>query len=960
MTCCVIDPAIRARWAPPGQVQVSSHLPKYPALGSVSDPAMLRTALLALLTAFATALPASADGLEPSSATAVSAPAGPVAPPPPLPPPAAKAGETKPPPPPMRTLRAARRQGPIVLDGRPDEAAWLAAEEGNALTQRSPDEGKPASEATRFRVLWDDEYFWIGVECDDAQPPTAPLSRRDRWVEGDWVNWDLDTTFDRRTAYHFSVNAGGHLGDGLHFNDTEFTTDWDTAWEAEVARTPKGWSLEARVPLRALRIPEGAKQFGFNLFRRISRNSEEDHWRFTPKGSAGDASLLGTLVGIEGIKPIRALELKPFVAVLATRTWPPPAPGVSAPFSSGLCTSKGFAPQMVGEACFGLDLRYNLASDLTLVATVNPDFGQVEADARVLNLSTFETFFPEKRPFFTEGLDLFRVPLQVNFGGPLGGNAYQLFYSRRIGRPTPEIDLLDGQTLVHQPAVRPVAVAAKITGTVGPVALGALSSLEPRVYGHLLGADGATFDQRAAEAVHSGALRARVPFADHFLAGVSLTAVDPLYAPGARHAHVGSADVTISDDDRVWTLGGQVAGSLINGGDREVLRDGTVVDGSGGGTRGAAGSLLLKRNGEKLGLLATLDLLTPGFTTNDLGYMPRANMLRELLMINLRDPHPEGWRQLVQFNLWARNAHDAALDRRLQTDFGLEGFVQLSNSWAGGGGTYVTLARLDDRELSDGTAFERAGNFGGWVWVESDRRTALSFDANAGLETLLGHPGWSFAPYAGLIWRPLPALELTLGLGLTYETGDLRNVRLAALPFGTDPGDPESRNELDPEPALKVTRQYLMAPLTATSLSATARGTFAFSPRLTLQAYAQLFTAAVTWGDAVRAVVGPGKGTVRYGDYQPVPAALQPTPDELDSGDVGLNLNLILRWEWRLGSTFYLVYAHQSSGTFIPKRPGFDPGLGGLSGLGRDPASSAVDATRGDTILVKIDLLGAL
>jgi len=333
-----------------------------------------------------------------------------------LPAPAQEAPASQPPATFFRSIQAARRTGQVSIDGRADELAWNAAELGDGFTQFEPDEGAPPTAPTRFRVLWDDDSIYVAIECDDPVGPTATLSRRDRAVEGDWVSFDLDTTNDRRTAYHFQVFAGGQQLDALHFNDTEFTTDWDAAWESAVLRTESGWSAEVRIPLRILRVPDGASEFGFNVYRYLARRKEQDQWRYRPRGSAGDVSLLGRLTGVRGIRPVRSLELRPYLASRSTMTTPAPGPAI-APFRFAPCSSVGIGANGVAAGCAGLDLRYSLASDLSLVATVNPDFGQVEADQRVLNLSTFETFFPEKRPFFTEGLDLFQSPLRISFGG---------------------------------------------------------------------------------------------------------------------------------------------------------------------------------------------------------------------------------------------------------------------------------------------------------------------------------------------------------------------------------------------------------------------------------------------------------------------------------------------------------------------------------------------------------------
>src|SRR5207302_5684660 len=452
----------------------------------------------------------------------------------------------------VRTAHAARRTGPIEIDGKMSEPAWQAAPLEDNFTQVNPEEGKPASVHTAFRVLWDDEYLYFGAVCDDPEGATATLSRRDRFIEGDSVQFDLDTTFDRRTAYHFQVYAAGQQLDAIHFNDTDMTTDWDAAWDSAVAQTPNGWSVEMRIPLRVMRIPESAKIMGFNVYRILSRRKEEDQWRFRPQGRQGDISRLGLIDGIEGIRPVRELELRPYVGFKAVRN----VPTYATPRSElGSCATLAFDRQRQGGVCAGLDFRYNLASDLALVGTVNPDFGQVEADQRVLNLTTFETFFPEKRPFFTEGLDLFQSPVKINFGGNYGGDAYQVFYSRRIGRPPPEWDD-DNGTLLYQPSAQPVGAAQKLSGTVAGASLGLLSAFEPRVFAQAI-QNGRVGDVRVAEAVQSEVVRVRMPLTPRALLGFFGTGRDPLFAQADplhdrqwRHAHVAGGDFVTFDARR--------------------------------------------------------------------------------------------------------------------------------------------------------------------------------------------------------------------------------------------------------------------------------------------------------------------------------------------------------------------------------------------------------------------------
>jgi hypothetical protein len=846
----------------------------------------------------------------------------------------------------MRSMAAARRTGPITLDGKLDEAAWQVVPWGDRFTQVEPDEAAPASVATRFKILWDDEAIYVGVECDDPEKPVARLSRRDRYIDADYVSFDFDTTYDRRTAYHFLVYAAGQQVDGLHFNDTELTTDWDAAWESAVVHTDRGWSFEAKIPLRVLRIPDGARKFGFNIYRHLTRRHEEDQWRYRPRGTPGDISQLGLLTGLEGIRPVRALELRPYFAARTTVTTPAPS-DVRAPAAFSGCASMGTSGSTVSAACVGGDLRYSLASDLSLVATVNPDFGQVEADARVLNLTTYETFFPEKRPFFLEGLDLFKSPLQVAFGSTFGGSPYDIFYSRRIGRQLKDPDLASGERLLYRPAAQTVATALKLTGTIGKASVGFLSALEPRSYAQVLDSGHGVSDRLNADAMQSTALRVRTPVGANAILGFTGTGVDPLFAGGARHEHVASADFTAFDSQRDYGLQSQVAGSLLSGGPSQVLRDGTVLE---GGSSGLAASAILRKDGGAFNFQFVGDYLSPQFEVNGLGFLRRANMARALGVLFYNDVHPGKVLQRWNFNVSGREVHDARLQYELYRAGGPEFYFLFNNYWNTGGGVQLEASRIDDRELADGTLFRRQP--GAYVYwnAGTDSRKAVDVSTSIIYRRERGRPAFSEEWDNTINFRPLPQLEGSLETAISFESGTIRRIRKAtALPGGT--ADPSV--ELDPRGAQDRAREYLLAPLFARSVSATLRGTFAFSPKLTLQAYAQLFTAGVAYGDPLRAVVGPGRQTVTIGELVPASSADAPAAS-YDDRQVGLNLNLILRWEWRLGSTFYLVYAHQTSNEVTPAQRGlsFSGDLGALS--------TAQGAVQGDTLLVKVDLLGAL
>src|SRR3954470_15718249 len=850
----------------------------------------------------------------------------------------------------VRTAHAAKRtSGEIHVDGLMDEPAWQAAPLQETFTQVAPDEGNPASVHTTFRVLWDDEFLYFGAICDDPEPLTKSLSRRDRFIEGDTIQFDLDTTLDRRTAYHFGVYAAGQQIDAIHFNDTDFTTDWDAAWESAVAYSEHGWSVEMKIPLRVMRIPVGAKQMGFNVYRILSRRHEEDQWRYRPNGRAGDISRLGLLDGIEGIHPVRELELRPYVGTKFLRN----VPSYATPQAElGSCATVGFDPQRQGGFCAGLDLRYNLASDVALVGTINPDFGQVEADQRVLNLTTFETFFPEKRPFFLEGLDLFQPALRVDVGGPYGGNAYQIFYSRRIGRGTPTADdlgLADEEKIVYQQPSVPVLSAAKVSGTIGGSSVGLLTALEPRVSAQILHSGASevppTIDvRRTVEARHDAVARVRSPIGDNMLLGLTGTAMDPIFTDPSlglqqRHAHVGEGDFTIFTHDRSLEATVQAAGSLLTGNAWETLADGTVL---GPTASGFAVSGKVKYLGEHWFAAAYGDLLTSQFSVNDLGFMPRANLARVIGYVGWRDPHPGPLWQSAQLIVVGREARNAPFDLRLDRDGIVEFWFNTNSFWFIDTGATVQAPFVDDRELQDGTPVERQASAAWYGSISTDPRRRLQFQ-------LSWTEGRSWPLFerqnqldGTLIFRPLPQLDGSFDLSYNESAGTIRQVQTARDPVNDQP--------LDASVATNGPRYYKMAPQHARSLSATLRATYAFTPYLTFQAYAQLFTAGISYGQVLRGDVNEaGRRTLRLDELRPIDNKVS-----YDDRQAGLNVNLILRWEWRTGSTFYLVYAHQSSHDITPglhSRLDYGAELGTLSGPG---------VTHGDSILLKVDLLSAL
>ncbi|MBT8396707.1 MAG: carbohydrate binding family 9 domain-containing protein, partial [Gemmatimonadetes bacterium] len=314
------------------------------------------------------------------------------------------------------TVRASKLQGPLNLDGIPDEEAWSQATPASVFTQLDPFEGAAASEETRVYLLYDDEALYIGAFMSDSSPVSTRLGRRDGWLmDTDWLTVSLDSYNDHRTGFKFEINPDGVRGDEALSGgqDRHGDSSWDPVWEAATSVNEDGWTAEMRIPFSQIRFGNAEEQvWGIQIIRDIARNREKQLFSFTPKDEASGIARYGHLEGIRGLTRPKGLEILPYVQSRAE--FVPVSQSSSVDFEN---------PYRDGSDFFygaGFDLKYGLSSSLTLNATINPDFGQVEVDPAVVNLTAFETRFQEKRPFFVEGAGIFSFG-QGGGGGPGGG-----------------------------------------------------------------------------------------------------------------------------------------------------------------------------------------------------------------------------------------------------------------------------------------------------------------------------------------------------------------------------------------------------------------------------------------------------------------------------------------------------------------------------------------------------------
>lgn len=855
-------------------------------------------------------------------------------------------------PPSRPTAHAERLEGSVTLDGVLDEPAWQRARPATGFTQLQPSPGAPATQRTEAYVLYDDTAIYIGFRCYDEEPEriVRRLTRRDQFVPSDRVFVWLDSDGDGRTAFAFGVNAAGVRYDLLAYDDVREDISWDAVWDAAVAEMPEGgWSVEIRIPLSQLRFAsgDGPQSWNVQFLRDIGRSDERHFWSPFTDESPGFVSRFGRLDGLRDLRAPRGLELVPYVAASLDR-----APGEAAnPF---------YDANAIGGR-LGLDVRYGLSSRMTLSATVNPDFGQVEADPAQVNLTAFESFFEERRPFFVEGADVFR------FGQTRASTAMYrptFFYSRRIGRTPRFGGPMDDENAAFAEALTPtpIAGAAKLSGRAGPWSVGVLSALTLGQERDFVREDGTRGTAAIEPAAHYGVARVRRDFREGAsTVGALLTSaersVSPLLAdvmPG--RAVVVGLDAEHAFADRSWVLGAVVAGSRVQGDAAfiEALQrapqryyqrpdaDHLTLDPTRTHLAGGYAELSLANTRGKLRGSVTLNTVTPGFDANELGFQQRADGygLSGIVFYNEQETGIS-WLRRYSANIVLSTSINGAGDVLNRQVSGNVNF-NLSNHW--GGGLYMVLSPTriySDRLTRGGPLAERPPDVGVNPWFYTDSRKRVAFEYGGFFRTRLADgPGGLAEHSVSLTFRPTDAVQLSLAPSLV-------SVR-----------EPEQFVASREDAAASATfgRRYVFAELTQQTAALALRANWAFSPTLTLQTYAQPFVSAGRFRDfkqldaprsADYSVFGQDAGAIRLDDgrytVEPGDGGAVFSFDDPDFRVRSLRGGATLRWEYRPGSALFVVWQQQRSGHAED----------GTFALGRDTADLFRDAPH-NVFLVKL------
>jgi hypothetical protein len=827
--------------------------------------------------------------------------------------------------------------GSVHVDGRLNDRAWASAEAITEFTQLEPHEGQPATERTEVRILYDDDAIYVGAWMFDSDPRgvRTQLARRDAFTQADLLEVAFDSYHDHVSSFVFGVNPSGVKNDQMVGQDGySYDEGWDPVWEAAARQDSLGWTAELRIPFSQLRFSNAGRQtWGVNLFRRIQRKAERVRFAWSPQSDRGFASFFAHLHGLEGLPQPRRLELLPYVTAREARI----DPGVvNNPFNDG--------SRELGAA--GLDLKYGVTSGLTLDATFNPDFGQVEADPAFVNLSAFEQFFEERRPFFIEGADIFR------FGGQ------QFFYSRRVGRsPQGSADSRSGY--VHQPENATILGAGKLSGRMGKWSLGLLEALTAAEYA----------------VVDSAGVRFRdqvEPFTNYLVArgkrdlrggsdqlGFMVTAVnrkldDTRLDFLRRGAYALGFDFGHRFGNNAYNLSGSVGLSriegdtlAIQGAQRSSARyyqrpDADYVEYDPGRTAlsGWAASVNLSKEAGTYQFGVSGVAEAPGFELNDAGFFGSADDLEAFAYLNRRWTKPG---KVFKYAFLGNNAGATYNFGGVRTGgwYNFNAFGQFLNNWGADAHFNINFRRLDDGLTRGGPLAQAPRSMAVSGGISTDSRKPINLFVGSHYSwNEIG--GWGYGVFSSLNLRPTPGISVSVGPELFSSRSILQYVSAqddatATATFG---------------------RQYVFAEVLQKTLDLTTRLNVTFTPALSLQLYAQPFVATgdydgfkelaqprsldhVVYGEApgstlrcfdgndVELACGSAPAPAYYlGDPDGAGPRASARVDNPDFGSRSLRGNAVLRWEYRPGSTLYLVWTRSCSASAGPQ-------FGGLNDLGR-------------------------
>ena len=826
----------------------------------------------------------------------------------------------------------------INLDGKLTEPIWQK-EPVKEFVQKYPNEGNPASEPTNVWVAFDNEYIYVAAKLYDSKPELidASIARRDNYFSSDWFAFYVDPYNDKKTGYFFAVNAGGTMLDGVLFNDSWDDWSWDGIWETKTTIDKDGWTVEMRIPFSQMRFNHAdVMTWGVNFYREIKRNNEKSFYVMVPKAESGFVSRFALLEGLNGINPKQRFETMPYVVQKAQYL----VHDQNDPFykSNQYKTS------------VGADFKIGIGSNLNIDATINPDFGQVEVDPAVINLSAFESYFNEKRPFFIEGMDNFYFGIGgannnwgFNFGWP------ELFYSRRIGR-SPRGNISDAE-FANYPGETRILGAAKLTGKLNEsTTLGAISAITERTYATLWNS-GTRTNEEIEPLTYYNVLRSKKEFNEGRQSlGFMFTSVNRIFNNNSlseglsKNAYAFGLDGwTFLDENKEYVLTGAFAGTHVNG-SKKYLQNlqkqpyryfqrpddpFTAFDPDRTSLSGYYGRVMLNKQQGNFYINSALGFVSPGFEQNDLGFQWMADRINIHTVLGYRWFEPDStFRSKQVYVSYARsmNFSGETISNFLWYRIGgtFKNYYELSM-----GGNY-NFESYNPTLTRGGPLGINPSSYYLWVYGSSDRREKLSINGQVDLSRNAIGAKYNMINLS-FTWKP--STQLTFSIGPSFEVSKALQQWV--------------KNVSDPLAVNTYKTRYIFATIKQHTLSANIRLNWAFTPTLSLQLFMQPFFAVGDYTDYKELAKPRSLNYNYYGkngsiiNYDKNNDEYTIDPDgsgaakSFKLGNPNFNYKslrgtVVLRWEAMPGSTLYFVWSHNQSNYDDPGRFDFSRDLKNL------------------------------
>lgn len=814
-----------------------------------------------------------------------------------------------------RTITAYSKKGDeIHLDGKLTEDIWRRVSYTSHFTQREPNEGAEATSTTKVAFVYSEDALYIGARMFSNNPAKiqAQLSRRDEIGNSERIIISLDTYLDRRTSRSFVITASSVRADyfqpedEMDYRSRDYS--FDPVWEAESNIDSLGWTTEMRIPFSQLRYSEKEEQvWGLNINRFIPQKNEDDYWVMVPQNETGWASRFGLLTGIENISKARQIEFLPYVAGSALL---PGAPDPKNPFINNVNW----------EGRIGGDFKIGLGPNLKLDGTINPDFGQVEADPAQVNLSAFETFFEEKRPFFTENQQLFRV---LEGGGRGGGRrSDRYFYSRRIGAAPSIRPGGDKADYIDQAQNTSIIGASKITGRFpSGLSVGGLATITAKEKADIYDEETATFDQVTVEPPTGySVLRAQQEFGEYSsTVGGILTGVYRDLRPGTRlykllnhTAITGGTDWNLRFEEGKYQVSGDMGFSYISGSKEAMLEaqqssaryyqrpdaDYIGIDSSRTQLSGYRAKLGFSKNSGKHWLWRVeAETKSPGFELNDTGILFRADNISSQAELTYRETNPSSWYQNYRFEVSWGGAWNYGGTLR-ENQVGIESRIEWKNFWSTFIRTQYSLRTFGDRLTRGGPLMGEPRKIDIVAGLFTNRSSNV-FAQVFGSYKADEFGGWDIGVR--------PSVQIRTGGRWSFEIEPRFSLQTNTRQYITT---------LSGGPQRTFGKRYIFSNIDRSTLSLQTRVNYSFSPDFTLELYAEPFVATGNYYSPGELPSPRSYQLDRYqvdrrtadGDYVISRSGSEFEVPDRDFLVKSFRSSMVLRYQWKPGSTFFLVW----------------------------------------------------